>query len=165
MKTTVILAAAALASSLAFAAPPTDASVARLLEVSKAESTLDSAFANLDQHLRQSARMATAGRALSTEQQGIVERALAKLAAVVREEMGWSTMRPEMIAIYRESFDQEEIDGLIAFYESPAGKAFVAKMPTVLQKSMVMSQSMMQRLLPRIQQVMTDAMQEAGIKR
>lgn len=46
-------------------------------------------------------------------------------------------MEPIQIPIYRETFEQAEIDGLIAFYGSPVGQAFVNKMPTVSQKGIV----------------------------
>lgn len=65
--------------------------------------------------------------------------------------------------IYQETFEQEEIDGLDAFYGSPAGQAFVAKMPVVMQKSMSLLQEQMQILVPRMAQVIEQAMKEAKI--
>ena len=46
-----------------------------------------------------------------------------------------------MVKLISLLFTQEEIDGLIAFYESPAGATFVEKMPVVMQKSMSIMQS------------------------
>ena len=48
---------------------------------------------------------------------------------------------------------QKEIDSLVAFYSSPAGQAFIRKMPIVLQKSMEITQAQMQRLLPRMKKI------------
>ena len=44
--------------------------------------------------------------------------------------MTWDKLRPLYVRIYQESFTQEEIDGLIVFYESPAGIAFVERWPS-----------------------------------
>jgi hypothetical protein len=46
---------------------------------------------------------------------------------------------------------------------SPAGKAFVAKMPIVMQKSLALSQSLMQTLIPKMNAAMNEAMQEAQV--
>ena len=41
----------------------------------------------------------------------------------MREEMTWDRLHPLYVRIYQESFTQEEIDGLIVFYESPASRS------------------------------------------
>ena len=46
---------------------------------------------------------------------------------------------------------QEEVDGLIAFYESPAGQAYIAKMPAVAQKSMAPMQNPMIPMIRKLQ--------------
>jgi hypothetical protein len=52
-------------------------------------------------------------------------------------------MKKILVPSYSETFSQEEVDGLIAFYQSPAGKAYVEKMPTLLQKTMGQMQQFM----------------------
>jgi hypothetical protein len=70
-------------------------------------------------------------------------------------------MRPLYIQIYQESFTQEEIDGLIAFYKSPLGIAFVEKMPLVMQKSMTIMQSRTGPLMEKMKAVIDQAMADA----
>jgi uncharacterized protein len=70
-------------------------------------------------------------------------------------------MKPVYMQLYRETFDQAEIDGLIAFYRSPAGQSFIAKMPKVMQKSMVVVQEQMRAMMPKIQEATAQAMEEA----
>jgi hypothetical protein len=67
---------------------------------------------------------------------------------------------PPLRQIYQESFTQEEIDGLIAFYESPAGVAFVEKMPFAMQKSMSIMQSRMAPMMEKIKAAMKEAIAE-----
>jgi hypothetical protein len=151
------------AACSAWAAPPTEASVERLLTLTRAEAVIDQVYAGIEQSMRQGMLAATAGRTLNAEQQRMIDLAPARLAAVMKQEMSWASMKADYIEIYRSSFEQAEIDGLIAFYESPAGQAFVAKMPTVVQKSMQVSQSRMQSFVPKLQAAMKDTLKEAGI--
>lgn len=59
-------------------------------------------------------------------------------------------MKSMYLQIYSKSFNQEEIDGLIAFYNSPSGIAFVNKIPLIMQKSMTLTQ---ERMGPMIQKI------------
>ncbi len=53
----------------------------------------------------------------------------------------------------------DEIAALLEFYKSPAGQAFVDKMPIVLTKSMTLAQQVMTKSAPDMQQ-MTNAWME-----
>ena len=66
------------------------------------------------------------------------------------------------VKIYAESLDQADVDGLIAFYQTPAGQAMLSKMPLVAQKSMEAVREMMGSVLPRIESALKDAAQAAG---
>jgi uncharacterized protein len=79
--------------------------------------------------------------------------------------LNWSTLKPHYVRIYQEAFEQEEIDGLIAFYSSPAGQAFIGKMPVVMQKSITLAQNQMQNLMPKMVQVIDQTIKEAKIPR
>ena len=147
---------------------PSDASIATLLEVTKAESMLEGLYANLEQQMRQAmqqgAAQATQGKPLTAEQQRVLEAAPARFARVMREELSWTSMKPMQVQIYRESFTQAEIDGLIAFYRSPAGQAFVAKMPLVLNKSMQLMQQRMPAMMAKLQAAMQEVIAETQTK-
>jgi hypothetical protein len=154
-----------LASLSAHAAPASEASVENLLAATKVESLMDSMYAGMEQMMRQAiqqgAQQAAQGKPLTAEQQRFLDGAPAKFIAVARAETGWQKMKPLYVQIYRDTFEQEEVDGLLAFYTSPAGQAFVAKMPIVMQKSLALSQSLMQTLIPKMTAAMNEAMQEA----
>lgn len=156
------LAIAALASG-ARAAPASAESIERLLTLTRTEALLDTMYANTDQMMRQSMRQTLGTRALSAEQQRVIDDLPAKFVAAMRQDFNWATLKPHYMRIYQEAFEQEEIDGLNAFYGSPAGQAFVAKMPVVMQKSMSLLQDQMRTLVPRMSQVIEQAMKEAKI--
>ena len=165
MKRFLLASALALSGAVAQADPPTTESIERLLTLTRVESMLDGMYANVDQLMRQSMRQRVGTRSLDTEQQRVLDELPGKFVAVMRQEFNWSTLKPQYLRIYQETFEQEEIDGLIAFYSSPAGQAFVSKMPTVMQKSMILAQDQLRTLTPRMTEVVEQAMRDAKIPR
>lgn len=160
-------AALALAASLLLAAAgahaqqPTPESVDQLLAATQSDKVLEALFANMDHMMRQSLAVAVKKEKLSAEQQRVLEVLPEKFVKVVREEMSWDKLQPIYAQIYRENFTQEEVDGLIAFYESPTGQVFVKKMPGVVQKTAVMMQARVTPLMQKMQAAVLDAVAEA----
>jgi hypothetical protein len=113
--------------------------------------------------MRQAMKQAVGDKPLSPEQQRALELVPSKFVAAMRAEFTWATLKPRYVQLYQETFEQEEIDGLIAFYRSAVGQAYINKMPTVLQKSMSIAQSQMQSLLPRMKQATEEAIREAKL--
>ena len=124
----ITLLASLIFASLAHCAPASQESIDRLLVDAKVEKMLDTMLVNIDQVMRRSMEASTQDRQLSPEQRRVIDATAARFARVMREEMTWDKLRPLYVQIYQESFTQEEIDGLIVFYESPAGVAFVEKL-------------------------------------
>ena len=113
--------------------------------------------------MRQGMKDSLQGKPVSAEQQRVLDTVPQKFMAVMREEFNWSKMKPMYIQLYSETFEQDEIDGLLAFYKSPVGQAFVTKMPVVMNKSMVIAQSQMQSLIPKMKEAIDSAMAEAKV--
>jgi hypothetical protein len=156
----ITLLASLIFASLAHGAPASLESIDRLLADTKVEKLLDTMSTNVDQVMRRSMEASTQGQQLSPEQRRVIDATAAKFVQVMREEMTWDKMRPLYVQIYQESFTQEEIDGLIAFYESPAGVAFVEKMPFVMQKSMSIMQSRLAPMMEKMKAAMKEAIAE-----
>jgi hypothetical protein len=152
-----------LASLNAQAAPASEESVEKLLDASRAESLINSLYSSMEDVMRNAMTQATQGKSLSAEQQRVLDAVPAKFVAVMMQEMSWQKLKPLYVQIYRETFEQEEIDGLVAFYASPAGKAMLDKMPAVMQKSMALTQPLMQSLIPKMKSAMAQAMSEAKL--
>lgn len=165
MKKLLLATALALLSAFAHAAPASAESIERLLTLTRMESMLDGMYANVDQLMRQAMRQRIGNRTLDADQQRLLDELTGKFVVVMRQEFNWATLKPHYMRIYQETFEQEEIDGLIAFYSSPAGQAFVSKMPTVMQKSMNLAQEQLRTLAPRMAEVIEQAMREAKVPR
>jgi uncharacterized protein len=141
-------------ASTSHAAPPTEESIKTLMALTRTEAMLDQVYAGMEQSMRQGMQQALAGQTMTITQQQMVAAAPVKLMAVLREELSWAKMLPDYVTIYKETFEQGDIDGMIAFYRSSPGQSFVAKMPMATQKSMVMTQERMKDILPKLQAAM-----------
>jgi hypothetical protein len=74
-----------------------------------------------------------------------------KIMALVAQEINWDKMKTDLITLYSETFTEDELKGVIAFYKSPAGQAFQKKLPMLMKRSMELNQKMMIQLMPKLQ--------------
>ncbi|MGF1657130.1 MAG: DUF2059 domain-containing protein [Verrucomicrobiales bacterium] len=79
---------------------------------------------------------------------------------VMEEELSWDTMLEMYIPIYQETFTQEEIDGLIEFYESSVGQAFINKQPILMQNVMTQMQGKVGGLVEKLQERLEKLLEE-----
>ncbi|MFA0209280.1 DUF2059 domain-containing protein, partial [Vibrio cyclitrophicus] len=70
---------------------------------------------------------------------------------LMKEEMSWKKLEPTIVTIYSEQFTEAEVEAMIDFYKTEHGKSILKKMPTVTTESMIMTQSVMQQVIPKIQ--------------
>ena len=77
-----------------------------------------------------------------------------KLFELFKQETSWDKMKPVFVKTYSETFTEPELDGMLAFYRSPAGKAMVQKQPTLNTKIMTNVQTQMADLMPKIEEIM-----------
>lgn len=167
LKKSLSITALALASFCAAAAEPSDASVEKLLSLTQAESMTEAIYGHLEQSMRQGMRQgmeqAAAGQPLTDEQRRVLDAVPKKFVQVMRGELTWAMFKPMYIQIYKESFDQEDIDGLNAFYSSKAGQAYVNKMPIAIQKSMAAVQERMAPMIGKMPAIIKAAVDEAKL--
>ena len=147
-------------AAVASAEPPTEASIDRLLELSGARAVVDSLLGPLEQNMRAFLARSMQGRALTPEQQRAMDAAIGKVVTVIRSEVSFDRFRPMYMKIYSESLDQSEVDGMIAFYETPAGQAMIKKMPLIALKSMESVRQMVVGMEPKIEAALKEALQE-----
>ena len=81
----------------------------------------------------------------------------------MRQEITWASLKPMYIKIYKETFDQEEIDGLTAFYSSKVGQTYINKMPVAMQKTMSAVQQRMAPVISKMGDAMKAALAEAKV--
>ncbi len=150
-----------------FAAAPTPESIEKLLLVTKTDKMIDSMLQGMESmitNMAEKARPAGAGTEETTEAKAARTASLKKLLPIMKDELSFEKLKSMYVQIYSESFNQEEIDGLVAFYNSPAGIAYVNKMPMVMQKSMTLTQERMGPMMQKIEQAMKKEFEEAAAK-
>ena len=69
-------------------------------------------------------------------------------------------MEPMYLRIYRKSLSQSDVDGMIAFYKTPAGQAVINKMPLILQNTMAEVSQMMGPMMQRAERMQQDLIAE-----
>ncbi len=135
------------------AAPASDPSVEKLLELTQAGKMMDSAFAQMDGLMKATMKQVTNGKPLTVQDQAVMDKQQSRMVALLKTEFSWDKMKDAFAKIYRETFTQEEVDGLIAFYQSPVGQAFVKKQPQLMQQTMQVMQQRMGPLMQKIQKM------------
>ena len=77
-----------------------------------------------------------------------------RLFALISAKTSWDHMKPVFLKAYSDTFTEGEIDGILAFYKSPAGKAMIDKQPALNGKIMTNVQAQMADLMPQIEEIM-----------
>lgn len=148
----------AVAFPSAFAAdqPPAEPSIKQLLEVTQVRKLLESTMAEMDGYMQQAARQVTQGQKVTPEVQKQIDKGRADAISMMKDVLDWNKVEPMYVRIYQKSFNQEEIDSMVAMYKSPTGQMLLTKMPIVLQNSMSEMQQMLRPVMQRIQQMQQD---------
>lgn len=132
-------------------AAPSDASLRQLLEVTESRKLFDSSMQQVDAMMQSAMQQQLEGMQINATEQQAIDDFRGKVLAMLKQEMGWETLEPAVLDIYRKSFTQKEIDGLLVFYRSEVGQATIRKMPLVMQGSMQMVQARMSVVMPKLQ--------------
>jgi hypothetical protein len=83
-----------------------------------------------------------------------------KLLKALQEQLGWDKIKDDYISIYAETFSEEELRAISAFYRTPAGQTYIRKMPLLMKKSVALSQRKMPEILNRMKQITDEMVRE-----
>ncbi len=133
-----------------------EASVRELMSIMQSQKLLDGVIGKMDSMMQMASQQALGGQTITPEQQKIIDDSRTKMISLFKDEMKWETIEPTLVDIYEQSFTQQELDGMLAFYKSPAGQAVIAKMPVVMQNSMLAMQKQLATVMPKMQQLQKD---------
>jgi len=86
----------------------------------------------------------------------MIEELQEKTTVLLFNALSWEKLKPEYARLYTETYSEVELDGLIAFYKSPAGQALVAKSPGVMLKANEIAQRRMRAVQPQLQALMQE---------
>jgi hypothetical protein len=143
-------------SALAHAQTPTkESNIERILTLTKADAMTDQMFDQI-KALTESQIPPDA----TAEEQAKSRKIQGQVMDLVKARMSWDIMRPLYVKLYGEIFSEGEIEGLLAFYQSPAGRAMIQKMPVLIAKMMALAQDRMKDISPEIERILREARKE-----
>ena len=64
------------------------------------------------------------GLPLNPTQKAAIERCKTNVSAFLRKELDWAKLEPQLLRLYRETYTQEQLDGILGFLKSPVGTAY-----------------------------------------
>ncbi|PRC94427.1 DUF2059 domain-containing protein [Solimicrobium silvestre] len=141
-----------LASSQVFAqtTKPTQESLQKLFEITEVSSMIPKLQSQLEAAVNHLVQEAMKGKTITPDQQKALDAFRAKIIKIQNDEISWNAMEPRIAEIYGNTLSQADVDGMIAFYQSPAGISFSKKMPEIMQQTMNMMQKMMGPLMEKM---------------
>jgi hypothetical protein len=143
-------------AAIAVDAEPSVQSVKQLLDAIGTKNTLNTVQSQIDSMMKASMQQALGQKPMTPAQNAIMDDMRVKMVAIINQQMSWEMLEPSLVEIYRKTFTQKEVDGMLVFYRSDVGKAVVGKLPQAMMSSMQMAQGRMSTLLPQIQQLGRD---------
>jgi hypothetical protein len=141
-------------------ATPTDASIKQLLEVAQSHRLVDSVMLQMESLMQQTIAQATKGQSIPAKVQKDIDRRRDEVVTLMKELLDWQKLEPLYVRIYQKTFTQQEVDGMIAFYKTPAGQAVIAKMPIAMQTTIDEMQGLMGPAMQKLQQMQQDIVAE-----
>jgi len=114
--------------------PVSEASIKQLLEVAQARKLVDNMMGQMDTTMKNVMQQVTQGAPVSPQTQKLYDKAQAEVVAMMKDILAWDKLEPVYLRVYQKSLSQQEVDGMIAFYKTPAGQALITKMPLIMQK-------------------------------
>jgi len=148
-----------LISGLVHAAPPSQAQIDQLLDVTRARETIDNMLPQIQASQQQMIQQMLAGKELSAEEQRKLDAVVGASMKTITEILSWDELQPLYRDLYAQTFDAEEVQAMIDFYTSPVGQSMVRKMPQLMQNAM---QAVQARLLPFLQELQRNLEAQAG---
>ena len=152
----ILFAGAALASD----SPATDTSIRELLAITDARNLLESMKGQMNGLTQTAMQEALQGRAQTPEVQAILDGMRTKMIAAINDSLNWDVLEPLYLRTYAASFTQNEMNGMIALYKTPAGQLLVKKMPLVMKNLMAEMPAMMKPMLEKMKSIQAETMQE-----
>ena len=132
---TVLALLLATSSLPVLAAPPSDDRLEHLLEVMRVQRDTERMLPQIEAAQEQMVTRALAGDS-SVEKQKAVRAALAESRASLRRMLAWERLQPLYMDIYRKTYDGEDVEAMIAFYQSPAGQRVLDRQPQLMENLM-----------------------------
>ena len=99
---------------------------------------------------------------ISAEQQAKLDQFQQKVFALIEAQISWKEMQPVYVDLYAKTFTDDELDGILVFYKSPAGAAMISKLPALTAEAQQISQKRIAAIQPQLMQMVQDLAKDAA---
>jgi hypothetical protein len=140
--------------------PASDASIEEYLKVSNAQALIEGMKGQVATFIKNSMQQAAQGKPLTPQRQAILDHMAQQMSDIVAQTLNWDSLKPMYMRVYHESFTQSELDGIIKFYKTSAGKAMINKLPLVMQNVMGEMQELIKPMQQKMLEIRQNAMQQ-----
>lgn len=147
-------------STVAVSAPASENSIKELMSVTQMQKLLDGVRAQVDSEFNNAIKQALKGETPSHSQQQAIDNMKDRMSALIQGELTWEKLEPMYVSLYKESFSEEEVAGMLSFYKTPAGQAVIYKLPVLTQKTMLEIQKIISGVTPQMQKIQKDFLAE-----
>lgn len=140
-------------STAATAAPASDDSIKQLLEITQMQKQIDAVRNQVDGMFNNDVQKMLNGKTPTIGQQQAINNWKNRTSEIMHSVLSWEKLEPICFRLYKESFTEEEVAGMLSFYKTPAGQAALFKLPTLTQKTMIEVQTILSEVAPNIKSV------------
>ncbi len=135
------------------------AKVKELFALMHVDHSLDRMRSAMEQQVQLTAKNVSGAEQMTPEKKKIQQEFIDNTMKVVDANFSWPVLEPAYLKLYADTYTEPELDGILAFYKSPAGQALLSKTPELSAGSMQIVHSRMDDFEPKMQ-----ALQELYVK-
>ena len=144
---------------------PSDASLKELMQLVNASDLLKGVDQHMDVVYQNMVQQITKGQAVTAQQQKALDDFHGKMKDILHRQLSWDKLEPQVMQVYRDTLSQDEVDGIIVFYKTPAGQAVIKKMPLIMQATMTMMQKNIPSMMAEVQEAAKESFKDFDHKK
>ncbi|MFZ6726943.1 DUF2059 domain-containing protein [Undibacterium sp. MH2W] len=144
---------------------PSDASLKELMQLVNASDLLKGMDQQMDVMYGNMVQQMTKGQTVTAQQQKALDDFHGKMKDILHRQLSWDKLEPQVIQVYRDTLSQDEVDGIVVFYKTPAGQAVIKKMPLIMQATMTMMQKNIPSMMAEVQEAAKESFKDFDRKK
>ena len=135
------------------------AKVRELFVAMRMQHNLDQMLNSIQRQVVEVAQISPDVDKLTPEQKRLTKEFVNSAMKIVTDSVGWGALEPAYVKLYADTYSEEEIDGILAFYKSPVGQKMLEMTPELSAGGMQIVEGRMGEFQPKIK-----ALQEEYLK-
>jgi hypothetical protein len=160
MRYSIVL--ALLASSIVWGQAPQTTKIAKIEEIfrlTRTDQVQKQMLAQMSAMISQQSQ-----KDLPPDQRQAASDAGQRIMTFVSEKMSWDAMKAQYIKLYDDTYTEDEISGILMFYQSEPGQAMLAKAPTLMTNMVALVQKRMAELKPEMDKMIKETTAKSNPK-